>query len=138
MAYEFLAFAMEDDVARLTLRRPPLNVMHPEMVAEMQDALGRVAAARAGRVLVIAAEGKMFSAGVSIEDHLTDRARPMITAFHIAVASELNPSTHGEITSHTPSTTLTHSSHAITLNRAISAAAAIRGLTKSLMATLLL
>src|ERR1051326_8765764 len=51
---------------------------------------------------------------------------PTITAFHIAVASELNPSTHGEITSHTPSTTLTHSSHAITLNSAISAAAAIR------------
>ena len=44
----------------------------------------------------------------------------------MAVASALNPSTHGEITSHIPSTTLTHSSHAITLNRAISAAAAIR------------
>jgi cyclohexa-1,5-dienecarbonyl-CoA hydratase len=31
---------------------------------------------------VIAAEGKAFSAGVDVEDHIEDRVRPMIAAFH--------------------------------------------------------
>src|SRR5205823_13854058 len=51
---------------------------------------------------------------------------PTITAFHIAVTSALNPSTHGEIKSQIPSTTLAHSSHAMTLKSATRAASPMR------------
>jgi cyclohexa-1,5-dienecarbonyl-CoA hydratase len=34
------------------------------------------------KVLLLAAEGRAFCAGVAVEDHLGDRARPMLAAFH--------------------------------------------------------
>ena len=39
-------------------------------------------AAKQPRVLVLASEGKAFCAGVSVEDHLPHRVRPMLKAFH--------------------------------------------------------
>jgi cyclohexa-1,5-dienecarbonyl-CoA hydratase len=81
-AYSFLSVEDDGVVARVVLRRPPLNVMHLEMVRELNRALHDLRADEGFRVLVIAAEGKAFSAGVSIEDHLPDRVRTMLPAFH--------------------------------------------------------
>ncbi len=70
------------EVARITLHRPPLNILTTPMLEELGRALERVAARPTLRALVLAAEGKAFSAGVAVEDHVGDRARPMLVAFH--------------------------------------------------------
>jgi len=75
---------VEDDgtVARIVLARPPLNVLNLEMVGELNRALARLRESRGLRALVLSAEGRAFSAGVSIEDHLPDRVGAMLPAFH--------------------------------------------------------
>ena len=79
------AFVRLDDdgtVARVVLARPPLNVMHLEMVRELNRALTGLRGSRDLRALVLSAEGRAFSAGVAIEDHLPDRVGAMLPAFH--------------------------------------------------------
>ena len=80
--YRFVRLEVADGVARLVLARPPLNILNIEMMEELNSALERVQALPEVRALVIAAEGKAFSAGVAVEDHLGDRAKPMLEAFH--------------------------------------------------------
>jgi cyclohexa-1,5-dienecarbonyl-CoA hydratase len=77
-----VGLAVERDVARLTLARPPLNLMNVEMIEGINAALAAVAARSTVKVLVLAAQGKAFSTGVAVEDHQGDRARVMLTAFH--------------------------------------------------------
>ncbi len=80
--YRFLRLEVADGVAGLVLARPPLNILNIEMMEELNGALERVQALPEVRALVIAAEGKAFSAGVAVEDHLGDRVKPMLEAFH--------------------------------------------------------
>jgi cyclohexa-1,5-dienecarbonyl-CoA hydratase len=71
-----------DGVARITLARPPLNILTIALMEELDAALAEAADRPDVRVLVLAAEGTAFSAGVAIEDHQGERIRPMLTAFH--------------------------------------------------------
>jgi cyclohexa-1,5-dienecarbonyl-CoA hydratase len=74
---------LEDyDVARLVLARPPLNIMTIDMMREMAAALDRVASRPGLKALVLSGEGKAFSAGVAVEEHLGDRVKEMLEAFH--------------------------------------------------------
>jgi cyclohexa-1,5-dienecarbonyl-CoA hydratase len=68
--------------ARLTLRRPPLNILDLAMIAEINAALAELRGLPHLRALVLAAEGKAFCAGVSVEDHLPERVGVMLPAFH--------------------------------------------------------
>ena len=68
-------------VARITLRRPPLNVLNLEMLAELDRAFTQVAAEQPA-VVILAAEGKAFSAGVDIADHTEDKVGGMLELFH--------------------------------------------------------
>jgi len=68
-------------VARITLRRPPLNVLNLEMLGEMNRAFTHVASEQPA-VVVLAAEGKAFSAGVDIADHTEDKVGGMLELFH--------------------------------------------------------
>jgi cyclohexa-1,5-dienecarbonyl-CoA hydratase len=70
------------DAVRLVLARPPLNVIDLALAKEITAALLGLRGRDALRAVVIAAEGRAFSAGVSIEDHLPGRAEVMIPAFH--------------------------------------------------------
>lgn len=70
------------EVARITLARPPLNILTIEMMEELNEALGQLSRRQDIKALVLAAEGKAFSAGVAVEDHLGDRVKPMLNAFH--------------------------------------------------------
>ncbi|HLA76229.1 MAG TPA: enoyl-CoA hydratase/isomerase family protein [Vicinamibacteria bacterium] len=82
MDFEHVSYASDGAVARLVLKRPPLNILDLPMIGEVNRALTEAATEPALRVLVISAEGKAFCAGVSVEDHLPPKARPMIVAFH--------------------------------------------------------
>jgi cyclohexa-1,5-dienecarbonyl-CoA hydratase len=69
-------------IARLTLARPPLNVLTISMMEDLNAALDDAAARPGIKAVLLDAEGKAFSAGVDIEDHMGDRAKPMLEAFH--------------------------------------------------------
>jgi cyclohexa-1,5-dienecarbonyl-CoA hydratase len=80
--FQLIRYTDTRDVAQITLDRPPLNILTIEMLHELGQALDRAAARPALKALVLAAEGKAFCAGVAVEDHLGERARPMLEAFH--------------------------------------------------------
>jgi cyclohexa-1,5-dienecarbonyl-CoA hydratase len=78
----FVRVVEDVDVVRITLARPPLNILTVEMLEELRTALDDAAERPALKAVVLAAEGKAFSAGVAVEDHLGERARPMLETFH--------------------------------------------------------
>ncbi len=72
---------VERRVARLTLDRPPLNIIDMAMMRALDGALADVVPG--ADVLVLrGAGGKAFSAGVEARDHAPERAGPMLRAFH--------------------------------------------------------
>jgi cyclohexa-1,5-dienecarbonyl-CoA hydratase len=80
-SYAFIQFAAANGVARLTLNRPPANVLSVEVLSEINHALETLEYQREVKVLVLSAAGKYFSAGFELQDHLGDRAYPMLDEF---------------------------------------------------------
>ncbi len=68
--------------AWLILDRPPLNVLDIGMLEEMSRLLAELAADDDLSVVVLAAAGKAFCAGVDVADHMDERAPLMLHAFH--------------------------------------------------------
>lgn len=66
-----------DGVAELRFRNPPVNVLQTAMLARMADA---VAATRDARALVIRGEGRCFSAGMDVREHLPADVPAMLRA----------------------------------------------------------
>jgi cyclohexa-1,5-dienecarbonyl-CoA hydratase len=64
------------------LARPPLNILTLDAIEQLDAALDAVGRRADVKVLLLAAEGRAFCAGVAVEDHLGERARPMLAAFH--------------------------------------------------------
>jgi len=80
--FKWIRYTADYDVARVTLARPPLNILTIPMMHEIAAALALAADHASLKVLVFAAEGKAFCAGVAVEDHVADRVKPMLDAFH--------------------------------------------------------
>ena len=91
-----------EHVARVVLANPPLNVLTIAMLKELAEAIEEAAAREKLRVLVIAAEGRTFSAGVDVEDHVDERVGPMIAAFHgvFRRLADVEPVTVAEVHAH--------------------------------------
>jgi cyclohexa-1,5-dienecarbonyl-CoA hydratase len=77
-----IRLTFDGSVARVTLVRPPLNILTLDVIERLDAALEDVGRRADVKVLLLAAEGRAFCAGVSVEDHLGDRAEPMLAAFH--------------------------------------------------------
>jgi cyclohexa-1,5-dienecarbonyl-CoA hydratase len=77
---ECVRFAIDGPLARITLDRPPLNVLTTAMLSALADALARAGADPAVRVVRLDAAGKAFSAGVDVADHVGERIGPMMDA----------------------------------------------------------
>jgi cyclohexa-1,5-dienecarbonyl-CoA hydratase len=84
MGFEHIRFDVSDGVARLTLNKPPLNVLNIAMMREINSALEGLGDDPSVKVLVFeAAEGsKAFSAGVDVSEHTADMVEEMIEVFH--------------------------------------------------------
>src|SRR5436853_5181520 len=82
--YKDIQFAITDRVARITLARPPLNVITMAMAKEIAEAVNRVGGMTEVCAIVFAAQPgtRMFSAGVSIEEHRPETVYQMLEAFH--------------------------------------------------------
>lgn len=71
-------------IVRITLDRPPLNVLDRDMLEELTEALG-AAAAREVKAVLLTGAGRAFCAGVDVADHTADRVDGMIAAFGAAI-----------------------------------------------------
>jgi cyclohexa-1,5-dienecarbonyl-CoA hydratase len=84
MNFEHILFEVKAGIARLTLNKPPLNVLDIAMMREINTVLDELDGNAGVKVLVFdAAEGsKAFSAGVDVTDHTADKVEEMIEVFH--------------------------------------------------------
>jgi len=78
----FISWQIADGIGRLTLNRPPLNILHIPMLQEMEQVLATAVTEPSLRLLILQAEGKLFSAGVDIADHTAERVGEMIPLFN--------------------------------------------------------
>lgn len=72
----------ENGLFEVTLARPPLNILHGPMMEELTAAFEACARDAEARLLLVRAEGKVFSAGADIDEHRPGKAQAMIEAFH--------------------------------------------------------
>jgi cyclohexa-1,5-dienecarbonyl-CoA hydratase len=72
-------------VARISLQRPPLNVIDMAMMEELAVALSEIEGRNDVSVVVVGGVGKAFSVGVDVADHVPDRVATMLTKFHNVV-----------------------------------------------------
>jgi len=84
-AYRLIQFDTAQGVARITLKRPPANVLSVEVMEELNRALESLEYQRDVKLLTIQASGKYFSAGFELSDHLGDRAYLMLESFRRVV-----------------------------------------------------
>jgi cyclohexa-1,5-dienecarbonyl-CoA hydratase len=82
MSFQHIAFEIKDQVAYITLRREPLNVLNIAMMREINQALDDLARESGLVALAFKADGKAFSAGVDVGEHLGDQVNEMIEVFH--------------------------------------------------------
>jgi len=83
MGFQHITFEKQDGVARLTLNKPPLNVLDIAMMRELNIALEGLDDPGIKVLVFEAAEGsKAFSAGVDVSEHTTDKVEEMIEVFH--------------------------------------------------------
>ena len=82
-AFKYILLDISGSVARLTLNRPPYNVLTIDMMEEMARAIDGLHDQNEVRVILMQAspECKAFSAGVAIEDSRPDRAFQMLDSF---------------------------------------------------------
>ena len=79
--FQHIQFAVDQGVARLTLNRPPANVLSVEMMGEINAALESLEYERGVKVVLISATGKYFSPGFELSDLRGDRGYMMLEAF---------------------------------------------------------
>jgi cyclohexa-1,5-dienecarbonyl-CoA hydratase len=80
---KYIQLDVSTSVARLTLNRPPYNVLTIDMMEEISRSIDGLHDRNDVRVILIkaSAECKAFSAGVGVEDSRPDRAFQMLEAF---------------------------------------------------------
>jgi len=80
--YQHIKTETAGGVATLILAREPLNVLNIAMMREINEFLDSLAGDGDLKVILIKAEGKAFSAGVDVGEHLGDQVVEMIEVFH--------------------------------------------------------
>jgi cyclohexa-1,5-dienecarbonyl-CoA hydratase len=77
----FVQAATAQGICRITLNRPPANVLSVEMMQEIASVLESLEYEKSTRLVIVNAAGRYFSAGFEITDHLGDRAYLMLEGF---------------------------------------------------------
>src|SRR3979490_3581499 len=82
--FEFIRYRIDGPVARLPLHRPEHNLLNESMLRELADGIGSLTEKGSVKLIVLDADGKVFSGGVDIGEYTAERASPMLDAFHAA------------------------------------------------------
>jgi cyclohexa-1,5-dienecarbonyl-CoA hydratase len=82
MSFKNILLEKKEGVARLTINRPPLNILNIDTLEEMNQALAGLKTDDEVKVVVITGAGnKAFSAGVDVGDHLGEKLPKMVEVF---------------------------------------------------------
>ena len=87
--YTKIALALDAPAARITLSRPPLNVIDMAMMDELLAALALIEQRSDIVTVVFSGSPKAFSAGVEIREHTPDKVEPMLRKFHSVIRAML-------------------------------------------------
>lgn len=79
---EFIIVERTDGIVKLVFNRPPLNILNIRMLHELNSCLESLVVDSLVRLLVVTGQGKAFSAGVDVGEHLPDKAEEMLATFH--------------------------------------------------------
>ncbi len=72
---------VEHGLGRVVVDHPPLNILTRELLGCVREEVGRLARDRSLRALLVTAEGKHFSAGADVAEHLPPNDRSLIPEF---------------------------------------------------------
>lgn len=83
MSYKNILLNLENNIGRITINRPPLNVLDIQTMSEIMSALSEIKNEKAIKAVVFKGAGtKCFSAGVEVRDHLPEKVKEMLRVFH--------------------------------------------------------
>src|SRR4030042_654390 len=83
MNFKNILLEKKDGVAKLTINKPPLNILDIDTLEEMNQALTELRTDDEIKGVVITGAGeKAFSAGVAVGDHLGENLPKMVEVFH--------------------------------------------------------
>jgi cyclohexa-1,5-dienecarbonyl-CoA hydratase len=82
--FEHVGMISEAGVGRLTLRRPPHNLLNESMLRELSTGLDLLGAREDVKVIVLDAAGQVFCGGIDLGEYTAERAFQLIEAFHRA------------------------------------------------------
>lgn len=81
--FKNILYESADGVVKITINRPPLNVLNTETLAETVTALENIQKEDAVNIVVITGAGeRAFSAGVDVKDHFADKIAETLELFH--------------------------------------------------------
>jgi cyclohexa-1,5-dienecarbonyl-CoA hydratase len=80
--YSTISMVLQQNSARITLNNPPLNVITPAMMDELNQALAEIETNTEILVIVLDGKGSSFSAGVAVAAHMPDNVESMLSKFH--------------------------------------------------------
>ena len=68
MAFETIAYSVDDGIARITLNRPErLNAINAKLISDLRDAVAAANDAQSVRVIVLSGAGRAFCAGYDLD-----------------------------------------------------------------------
>jgi cyclohexa-1,5-dienecarbonyl-CoA hydratase len=79
--------SFEDGLGRVVLSNPPVNILTRDLMANLRQELATLAGEQSLRVLLLSSEGKHFSAGADVSEHLPPTFEEMIPEFIDTVAA---------------------------------------------------
>jgi len=83
LTFKNILYEATDGVARISINRPPLNILNVETLLELTTALERSRNDASAIVVVITGVGdRAFSAGVDIKDHLPEKVGSTLPVFN--------------------------------------------------------
>ena len=85
-----IAFDKETGIGRLILNHPPLNILTRAVMGEMREKLAELGSEQTLRVVLMQAEGKHFSVGADVGEHLPPEYEELIPEFVETIAAIYN------------------------------------------------
>lgn len=83
VAYKNILYESVNEIAKITINRPPLNVLNVETLREITAALDKARNdARVKIIIITGAGSRAFCAGVDVRDHFPDKIDVTLNVFH--------------------------------------------------------
>jgi cyclohexa-1,5-dienecarbonyl-CoA hydratase len=82
MSNELILVEKQNYIGKITFNNGPLNILNIAMMEQINEALDNFLEDNSLKVVVFDHNGKSFSAGVDVGEHMGDTAKKMIEVFH--------------------------------------------------------